>query len=50
MTVPESWDPYFLPWMSRSDVLDWAPKHYRRHRAQLTLEGLANEKPTTGSN
>lgn len=38
MTVPASWDPYFTPWMSRLDVLDWAPKHYRHHRAQLTLE------------
>lgn len=37
MSVPQSWDPYFLPWMSRADMLDWAPKHYRHHRAQLTL-------------
>ena len=38
MTVPVSWDPYFIPWMSRLDVLEWAPKHYRHHRAQLTLD------------
>lgn len=38
MSVPPSWDPYFLPWMSRADLLAWAPKHYRHHRAQLTLE------------
>ncbi|MBB1484308.1 DinB family protein [Tessaracoccus sp. MC1865] len=37
MPVPESWDPYFASWMTRLDVLDWAPKHYRHHRAQLTL-------------
>ena len=30
-------DPYFTAWMSRSDLLAWAPKHYRHHRAQLTL-------------
>jgi len=38
MSVPPSWDPYFLPWMSRADLLEWAPKHYHHHRAQLTLE------------
>lgn len=37
MDVPTSWDPYFLPWMSRADLLAWAPKHYRHHRDQLTL-------------
>ena len=37
MAVPAAWDPYFAPWMSRADVLAWAPKHYRHHRAQLTL-------------
>lgn len=37
MSVPPDWDPYFAAWMSRADVLDWAPKHYRHHRAQLTL-------------
>lgn len=40
MSVPPGWDPYFQPWMSRTDLLDWAPKHYRHHRAQLTIEGL----------
>lgn len=38
MSVPEGWDPYFTPWMSRADVLEWAPRHYRHHRAQLTLD------------
>jgi len=38
MSVPPSWDPYFLPWMSRTDLLEWAPKHYRHHLAQLTLD------------
>lgn len=37
MSVPPGWDPYFTSWMSRRDVLDWAPKHYSHHRAQLTL-------------
>jgi hypothetical protein len=37
MSVPAAWDPYFTPWMSRRDVLEWAPKHYRHHRAQLTM-------------
>lgn len=37
MSVPSGWDPYFTSWMSRRDVLDWAPKHYQHHRAQLTL-------------
>ncbi len=37
MAVPAGWDPYFAPWMSRRDLLEWAPKHYRHHRAQLTL-------------
>jgi hypothetical protein len=37
MAVPVGWDPYFSPWMSRLDVLAWAPRHYRHHRAQLTL-------------
>ncbi|MCT9624804.1 DinB family protein [Pseudarthrobacter equi] len=40
MTMPASWDPYFTDWMSRRDVLKWAPKHYRHHRAQLTLTSL----------
>ncbi|WP_369046195.1 DinB family protein [Sinomonas sp. P10A9] len=40
MSMPRSWDPYFEPWMSRRDVLEWAPKHYRHHRAQLTLTTL----------
>ena len=37
MSVPAGWDPYFAPWMSRRDLLEWAPKHYRHHRAQLTI-------------
>lgn len=40
MTMPVLWDPYFLPWMSRRDVLEWAPRHYRHHRAQLSLTTL----------
>ncbi|MDQ0663190.1 hypothetical protein QFZ35_001688 [Arthrobacter ulcerisalmonis] len=40
MTMPTRWDPYFLPWMSRRDILEWAPKHYRHHRAQLSLTTL----------
>ena len=40
MTMPTAWDPYFLPWMSRRDILEWAPKHYRHHRAQLSLTTL----------
>jgi hypothetical protein len=40
MTMPIRWDPYFLPWMSRRDILEWAPKHYRHHRAQLRLTTL----------
>jgi hypothetical protein len=40
MMMPTSWDPYFLPWMSRRDILEWAPKHYRHHRAQLSLTTL----------
>lgn len=39
MSVPRGWDPYFKPWMSRRDLLEWAPKHYRHHREQLTLTG-----------
>lgn len=35
-SVPLSWDPCFTEWMDRRDVLEWAPKHYRHHRAQLT--------------
>lgn len=37
MSVPATWDPYFLPWMSRHDLLEWAPRHYRHHRAQLNI-------------
>jgi hypothetical protein len=37
MSVPAAWDPYFSPWMSRRDLLEWAPKHYRHHRDQLTI-------------
>jgi hypothetical protein len=40
MSVPPSWDPYFSDWMDRRDVLEWAPRHYRHHRAQLTLSSL----------
>lgn len=37
MAVPPDWDPYFTEWMSRRNFLEWAPKHYRHHRTQLTL-------------
>ena len=47
MSVPTSWDPYFLPWMNRADLLNWAPKHYRHHRAQLTLTHIGHEAPGT---
>lgn len=40
MAVPAAWDPYFAPWMTRADVLAWAPRHYRHHRGQLTLPDL----------
>lgn len=40
MTMPTSWDPYFTPWMDRRAIFEWAPKHYRHHRAQLTLTTL----------
>lgn len=40
MAAPATWDPYFQPWMTRRDVLRWAPMHYRHHRAQLTLTGV----------
>ena len=40
MSVPPSWDPYFSAWMTREDLLEWAPKHYRHHRAQLTLSNV----------
>jgi hypothetical protein len=40
MSVPPSWDPYFSDWMDRRDILEWAPEHYRHHRAQLTLSTL----------
>lgn len=40
MTIPASWDPYFTSWMDRRDIFEWAPKHYRHHRAQLTLTTL----------
>lgn len=45
MSVPQTWDPFFTPWMSRLDVLVWAPKHYEHHRAQLTLGGTAAQCP-----
>ena len=37
MAVPAGWDPYFASWMSTRELLEWAPKHYRHHRAQLTI-------------
>lgn len=40
MAMPRSWDPYFSDWMDRRDIFEWAPKHYRHHRAQLTLTNL----------
>lgn len=48
MSVPPSWDPYFSPWMSRRDVLAWAPKHYRHHRRQLTLTTIDEGDPGPG--
>jgi len=39
MSIPSEWDPYFMTWMSCRDVLEWAPRHYRHHRAQLTIRG-----------
>lgn len=48
MHVPKTWDPYFAPWMSRADLLAWAPKHYRHHRAQLTLDLAAPEAAPDG--
>lgn len=50
MTMPVRWDPYFLPWMSRRDVLEWAPKHYRHHRAQLSLTMLPSLPPSRSPN
>lgn len=49
MAVPEAWDPYFAPRMSRVDFLGWAPKHYRHHRAQLTLPDLPAAEPSPDS-
>lgn len=43
MAVPPGWDPYFSAWMSREDLLVWAPRHYRHHRAQLTLTSARTE-------
>ncbi|MBX7444882.1 MULTISPECIES: DinB family protein [unclassified Arthrobacter] len=40
MAMPTRWDPYFAPWMNRRDIMEWAPKHYRHHRAQLSLTAL----------
>lgn len=40
MSVPPSWDPYFVSWMSREDLLRWAPQHYGHHRRQLSLGGI----------
>ncbi len=40
MTVPSSWDPYFTPCMDRVDLLQWAPRHYRHHRGQLSLASV----------
>lgn len=37
MAVPPDWDPHFTEWMSQRDFLQWAPQHYRHHRARLTL-------------
>lgn len=45
MSVPTGWDPYFMPWMSRRDVLEWSPKHYSHHRAQLTMRLPAPRPP-----
>jgi hypothetical protein len=45
MTVPASWDPYFTPWMDRADLLQWAPRHYRHHRGQLSLVQHVPELP-----
>ncbi len=45
MSVPPSWDPYFSPWMSRREILAWAPQHYRHHRGQLTLTTIADSGP-----
>ena len=47
MRMPVSWDPYFAPWMSRRDVLEWAPKHYRHHRRQLTLTTIGRPPAET---
>lgn len=49
MAVPEQWDPYFTSWMTRADVLEWAPKHHDHHRRQLTLavaSGVDTRKAT----
>lgn len=49
MSVAQSWDPYFPPWMSRADLLAWAPKHHRHHRAQLTLDTTPTQPGTPRS-
>ena len=48
MSVPPGWDPYFAAWMSRADLLAWAPTHYRHHRAQLTLGATRQSPPQRG--
>jgi hypothetical protein len=48
MTVPSSWDPYFTPWMDRTDLLQWAPRHYGHHRGQLSLASVQHTPEAPG--
>jgi hypothetical protein len=37
MPFPTSWDPYFTPYMTLTDVYRYATVHFEHHRRQLTV-------------
>jgi hypothetical protein len=37
MPFPTSWDPYFTPYMTLTDVYRYPAQHFEHHRRQLTL-------------
>lgn len=49
MPFPLRWDPYFTATMTTTDVLHYATVHYRHHRGQLTLAGIADAHRAPGT-
>ena len=49
MPFPTSWDPYFTPYMTLTDVYRYPTLHFEHHRRQLTLSAGGSGGRTEGT-